>query len=266
MEIFRDSIRIGLRRARRAAGGRTCAAALLLLLATVVTARAQDEPLVTDRPWAGESGRVVALGRTQFEGGFGFRLDRGTRTLSGPEFLLRVGLPFRTEFRLGLPDYERTSSSTGIHGHLADTYVGVKAQLTTEDSHYDFAVIPGFTAPADKNERGDAAPEIRTAWALPPYRGIALGGNLGRAWRERARRGSNAFIGTLSAARELRPGLSTFVEWVADVPDHGASSQFLHHGYTLAIYPDGQVDAHIGLGVSEAAPDFSVGVGFTVRH
>jgi hypothetical protein len=236
------------------------------MLGTASIVLAQDEQMVAERPGTTASGVVVQLGRAQFEGGMRVVIDRDSKTVSGPEFLVRLGVLPRVEFRLKIPDYQRTSSSRGTHGRLDNTYVGLKLQLLPADSRFAFAFIPGFTAPADENERGDAAPAVLAATSLQSVPKFIFAANLGREWRQRARRGEDVVTAVLSVTRDLGGRFSTFAEWSAEIPDRGESAQALHHGYMFAVSPDGQIDIHIGVGLTEAAPDVFVGAGFVVRH
>jgi hypothetical protein len=237
----------------------------LLLAAAALPARAQDE-LAGDRPRASESSRVVTLHRAQFEGGLRVGVDGDTIAVRAPEFLLRLAVLSRLEFRLGLPDYRRTRKPGGGTRGLGESYIGLKAQLFPSDGRFGLAVIPGLTKPADKNDHGDVAPELVLAWSDALSPSWSLGGDLGRSWREGAHRGADVSRSALAVTRTLGVRGATFVEWVAGIPDRGGAAHILQHGYTLAVFPDGQLDLRVGAGLTRAAPDFFIGAGFVVRH
>jgi len=243
----------------------TLALAALLLTLGALPARAQDE-LVGDRPRLTESSRVVTVHRAQFEGGLRFGVDGDAKTLSAPEFLLRLGLLSRVEFRLGLPDFRRTTMPGGSTRRLGESYLGLKAQLLPSEERLGVALIPGLTKPADEKDHGDVAPELVVAWSGAVSPRWSLGGSLGRSWLKGARRGENISSSTLFLTRALGVGGGTFVEWAADIPDHGAAAQVLYHGYLLGVFPDGQLDVGVGAGLTRAAPDFVIGAGFVIRH
>src|SRR5438093_1058460 len=119
---------------RRGAGARALAAlALLGFVAGTPPARAGSDLLVSDRPWFTESPYTVLRPRAQFEGGGSVQSRGGVRTVSGPEFMLRLGVLPRAEFRLKIPDYLRVGLRRGVSGRLGETYLGAKIALGRQD-------------------------------------------------------------------------------------------------------------------------------------
>jgi hypothetical protein len=57
--------------------------------------------LATDRPDYTEGAAVLGTGILQFEQGLTVESDHGTRTFTGPEFLMRAGINRRFELRFG---------------------------------------------------------------------------------------------------------------------------------------------------------------------
>jgi hypothetical protein len=56
-----------------------------------------------------------------------------------------------------------------------------------------------------------------------------------------------------------------FVEYVADHPRRGISSQIVDSGGAFRITPTQQIDVRAGVGLNRAAPDHLFGLGYSVR-
>jgi hypothetical protein len=52
---------------------------------------------------------------------------------------------------------------------------------------------------------------------------------------------------------------------VGDFPEQGGPRHLLHFGSAWKLTPNQQVDVHIGVGLSTAAVDHLVGVGYSFR-
>jgi len=262
-----------------------CAApfvAVLLLLALPSSAAAQD--LVTDRPDFTESALTITPGRVQVEAGASVAEDDGTDALAVGEVLVRIGLSERWELRLAPGSYERVEAGRGatVDG-LGDSSVGVKltlpevARLFPDGARPDVAVIADADLPTGDDELGEDGVRpgaiLSLAWDLSPRAG--LGVNLGY---RRARSGGERFNqGSASVAVGWAAGdrLSLFGEWFAvgelvppSRPGRGADTDWVHHadgGLTWLVNDDFQLDAFVGFGLSDEAPDHFAGVGFAAR-
>jgi hypothetical protein len=58
---------------------------------------------------------------------------------------------------------------------------------------------------------------------------------------------------------------STFFEITVEFSEDSSAPLIAHHGYTILLGDLHQLDLHAGLGLSDAAPDFFAGGGFSVR-
>jgi hypothetical protein len=231
---------------------------LFPLLASV--AHAQAPELVTDRPDFTESGLVVPLGRIQIEGGLTWAHGGDANVVSGPELLARY-TPFpRTELRLGAPDY--VGAGTDASG-FSDASVGAKVQLGPVGA-WDLAIIAATTLPIGEDGVGSGTfdPEVllTTGRALAP--GVDLGAQVSGA------RSDDAFLfgATLVGGASLSERLGAFLELALEAPEAGGAGLLLHHGYTFALAPAVQVDAHAAVGLTDAAPDVLLGAGLSVRQ
>lgn len=230
----------------------------LLLLLPALAAAQPTAPLVTDRPDFTESGVVVPLGHVQVEAGV--TLTDGDH-LAGPELLVRwTPLP-RVELRLGAPDYIDAASASGF----GDPSVGVKVQLGPI-AQWDLGVIASVSLPLgdDAFSSGSVDPEVIVTTAHPLGGRFDVGAQVGAA-----RDGSaDGWLGsgTLVLGAALSERWGAFAELAATVPERGGAEVLRHAGLTYALTPTVQLDAHVGLGLTEAAPASLVGVGVSIRR
>lgn len=70
---------------------------------------------------------------------------------------------------------------------------------------------------------------------------------------------------TFAVERQLGSRADFFVEYVADRPRRGASSQIFDCGGAYRNTPTQQIDFRVGFGLNRAAPDYAFGVGYSFR-
>ncbi len=234
-----------------------------LLLCLTVPASAQPiHDLITDRPDFTESAVVVPLGHIQVETGATFAFDSDTEIISGPELLIRWTPLDRIELRFGAPDYIGGDGTSGF----ADPSLGLKAQFGPVNA-WDVGLIATVYLPVgdDKLSTGSVDPEIIATMGRDLSSGISLGGQM-----LAARDGSTNLWtvgGSLVAGFALgRSPVGTFFEIATLAPEEQESETILNHGYTILVSRNIQFDAYGGVGLTDAAPDFALGVGLTVRQ
>jgi hypothetical protein len=240
-----------------------------IVLAAFVALAGADEELRTDRPDFTETAVVVGSGKAQLESGFTRASDDDAgRVLNAPELLVRCGFNPRAELRLA---FDRQWRSGG--GGTDEGSVGLKIQVTHETATLGLALLPAVTWPMSHTPMtgSSAAPpeataELVVAWSRQIPSPWSVGGILGVSGSG----DDHAYGGTLSVGRTLGERIGTFLEWAGewDVQSSSlqSSSHLLHHGYTLALAGDSQLDLHMGLGLNEDAPDYFMGAGFAVRR
>lgn len=232
--------------------------------ATVASAVAQPVPdLITDRPDFTESAVVVPLGSVQVEAGATVEFANDAEVISGPELLLRWSPVEYLEIRFGAPDY---LSGSGLRSDgFGDPSVGLKTQFGPLNG-WDLGAIATVSIPVgdDAFSTNSVDPElILTAGRdLTPW--ASLGGQV-QAVRD-GRANIWALGGTAVLGLALGDRGGTFVEVASSAPEGGASTTFLHHGYTFLVTRVVQFDVHGGLGLTDASPDYFVGAGFSVRR
>jgi Putative MetA-pathway of phenol degradation len=70
---------------------------------------------------------------------------------------------------------------------------------------------------------------------------------------------------TFYVEKQLTKPWDVFAEYVGDYPKRGGPVQIAHFGTAFKITPLHQVDFHFGFGLSHAAPERFIGVGYSFR-
>jgi len=65
--------------------------------------------------------------------------------------------------------------------------------------------------------------------------------------------------------RQVTGPWDAFVEYVGDFPESLGSRQLLHFGTALKLAKRHQLDFHFGVGLSSAAVDHFIGIGYSFR-
>jgi hypothetical protein len=240
--------------------------ASLLCVCLVAHVHADTEvTLATDRPSVTESSVVVPRGALQIESGLQVTDSTGQSTLDLPESYLRYGLLENTELRLAVPDYflhlpVEGSSASGF----GDMAIGVKQQLGPLGG-FNLAVIPFLSLPtgARRISSGGYDPGLQLPWSRSLPADWTVAGQLAAYWptQDGARNYTSEL--TLLFDRQLRAPWDAFIEYAADIPQHGGSRQLLHVGTAYKLAPHHQVDFHAAVGLTHAAPTSFVGVGYS---
>jgi hypothetical protein len=248
-----------------------------LVLATATAAPAQPLPsapeLVTDRPDFTESSEVVGHRVVQIESGLTLeQTNARTRQMTAPQVLVRVGVGPRFELRFAGDGFVSQSLQTPS-GHVrtsgrSDLEVGGKYKFAAADrAGVDLAVIPFLSLPTatDGFSSNGYDPGVKLTAARELPRGFGLSGNLnvanltsdtGRAWAREA---------SLSLGHGLGGPFGAYWEGFGTLT-HGGCDCTVNTGVTMVLGQNRQFDVEVGRGVSGAAQDWFVGVGFAVRR
>ena len=243
---------------------------LVLLLLFANNTRSQEiEPapvIVTDRPDVTESSIVVPKGSLQFENGITWTADHGNQSVDLSETLVRFGISRRTELRLVVPNYFEDVIGPNPSG-FDDIAVGVKQQLGPLWGHFDLAVIAALSLPtgADRISSHGFDPFIKFPWSRDLAKGWALGGMQSLFWNTTAGRRNLVWEPTFLVEKEISGPWSVFAEYAGDFAQQGSSKQITHFGTAYRITPKQQIDFHLGFGVSPAAAQHFLAVGYSIR-
>jgi hypothetical protein len=230
-------------------------------------ARADDTPIATDRPSVTDSSVVVPIGSLQFENGFADTVSQGQQALDGPETLLRFGVAAKTELRLNVPDYfGQIGSGPEIPSGFGDLGVGMKQQLGPA-AGFDVSLVLSLSLPTGARgiSSGGYDPSVQLPWSRALSPNWTAAGMLSVYWpTEQGRRdvtGETTFL----MDRQLTKIWDAFVEYAGDFPETGGPRHLLHFGTAFRPTPHQQLDLHVGVGLSAAAVDHFIGVGYSFR-
>lgn len=226
-------------------------------------------PFETDRPDFTESSLTVPKGLVQVESGTTFtRADRDLEVFSGPELLVRAGVADRVEVRLGVPNYVWLDADGDRVEGFDDTYVGAKIQLGPLENGMGAALIPGVFIPTGRAglRSEEAVPTLQIVWSCELPRDMRLAGMLQIASEKVDGRRSTPVMHTVALAFPLGERFGAFLEHVLEARRGSPPAHIAHGGITFAAGEAAQWDLHFGVGLTREAPDFFIGLGYSVRY
>jgi hypothetical protein len=259
---------------------------LVLLMGYTLGSRscvaAEAAERVTDRPDQTEASTTVPYGYAQFEMGWLHSEDDDTELETDvfPQSMLRYGLAEDLELRFSYAGYfweDGTGSGLAATDNegSGDIAVGAKIRFWQEDGWLpETALITHLALPSGKapfsSERFD--PDYRLAFTHTLTDRISLAYNLGQAWKSEVdsagdRDTRSVFQYTSALGIDLTDRLGCFVEFFGDIPtgnSNGPANSF-DGGLTYLIADNVQLDVFSGVGLSDEADDWFIGVGFSVR-
>ena len=248
---------IGLQTTRKIFSG------ALLISLTGVFSMVSGQGMVTDRPDFTESGVTVPVGALQFEGGATYSSLGGdfSEFVAG-EALLRWGVRDRVEVRIGAPSYVSLSNGE-THSGFGDGSIGAKLQLGPVGDGWDLATIATVSMPIGDDEfsSGELDPSLILTTGRPLGETVGIGGQVTAAWPTEGDDREFEWGGTLVLASDLSPKMGAFLELAITVPESGTAPIVGHTGVVYGVSNTFQIDLHVGIGLSDTAPDAFVGVG-----
>jgi len=224
--------------------------------------------ITTDRPAITDSSAVVPKRVFLVENGV---LDTGNQThptLDFPETLIRVGISPSTELRFAAPDYyEDSVTPAGPRSGFGDFAVGIKQQLRSGPDGFEVAAIVSLSFPT-----GAAAisshgydPSFQMPWSRKLSSNWTAAGML--SVYVPTQNGSHSVVGESAVLvdRQLTRVWDAFTEYAGDFPQAGGPRHLLHFGTAYKIAPQQQIDLHVGIGLSAAAINHFVGIGYSFQ-
>lgn len=244
--------------------------------------------LNTDRPDTTESPITVDAGHVQLEMSFfDFAYDRHSdlretsRVWQVAPLLLKVGLLDNVDLQLGLEPYDRArltdraTDTTSTNSGFGDTLIRLKINLWGNDDRAPgstaFGIMPVIRLPTAQDSLGDRHLDGGIIFPL----GVQLAerwdlGTMAEFDFNHARNKDNYvvdFLHTLTIGYEVVERVRVYVEYAGfeNFNEDEKYRGYFNTGVTWGITPDVQVDAGIRVGVTEAADDFGVFSGITLR-
>jgi outer membrane putative beta-barrel porin/alpha-amylase len=245
---------------------------LSLLLASIIAiasspAMGSDDPpapIATDRPAVTDSSVVVPSGSLQAENGFTETSSQGQRTFDGPETLLRFGLASKTELRLTAPDY---FGPAGMSSGFGDIAVGMKQQLGPTPGGFDVSLVLSLSLPTGAHSISSHGydPFVQLPWSRALSPNWTAAGMLSVYWPTEQGRRNVTGETTFLIDRQLTKTWDAFVEYAGDFPEQRGPRHLVHFGTAYKPTLQQQLDLHVGWGLSSAAVDHFIGVGYSFR-
>jgi hypothetical protein len=250
-------------------------AIFLLALPGMIAAQAKphpcgadaQSPISTDRPQVTEASTVVPCGSLQFENGFAVAGSGGQNGLDLTETWMRIGIPAKGEVRVGLPDYyTNTSVSSGFSSGFGDLSLGFKQQLGPTHG-FDVSFIPSFSVPTGANRISSHGydPSLQLPWSRGMSKNWTVAGMLAVYWPTQPAGRNTTGQFTLYFDRQMTALVDAWGEYAGSFPARGGPEHVVNFGACLKPTPHQQIDLHASFGLSAAAPDYSVGLGYSVR-
>ena len=173
-------------------------------------------------------------------------------SVNGPEGLVRVGVGWGAEVRVGLPDYRRAAlelGETGFSDMSAGLGVGLPAPRGWLASAFATVTLP--------TTGGPASPLVVVA-AERALERVTVAAQAEAVWDREADRleTGGAALASLALAGPVRG----FVE-IAGATTRDGWAAVLGHGYVASVTPTLDVDLRLGAGLTATAPRAFVGVG-----
>jgi hypothetical protein len=199
----------------------------------------------------------------QVENGIQATTSDGQRVVDAPESLLVFGLTDATELRFTVPDYNFASLASGF-GDLA---LGVKQQIGHTQSGFDASLIVFLSFPTGANAVSSHGydPGLQLPWSQKLSANWTAAGMLSLYWPTQSGVRNLTGESTFLFDRQLTGPWDAFVEYAGDFPERGDPRHLLHFGTAYKLGRLQQLDFHVGAGLSRAAVDHFIGVGYSFR-
>jgi len=236
-----------------------------------------EAPLVTDRPDFTEASSTVGVGVAQLEAGYAYTFDNdGTDQTIGhsyPEPLLRLGI-FAEWLELRISWNYATESINGVRtSGSEDLYLGFKIGLTPQEGLLpEMALIPQMIVPvgAAAFTADEVLPGLNWiyGWELCDFISTAGSTQFNRAIDATTTTAYTEWAQSWTFAYSLTEPLGAYTEWFAFFPhsaDTAKTEHYLNGGFTFLSSDNVQWDIRAGLGLNDAADDYFVGTGVSMR-
>jgi hypothetical protein len=232
-------------------------------------------PIETDRPYFTKTASVVGLTNWQLETGatYGRDSNRGRNLVSFPEALLRIGAFAEWfEFRVGWNWIDANYQTSRRAYDATYPYVGMKIALAPQDQMLpQTAILIDADLPTQ-----EFSPELSTSNLQPGLNilyhwdlnnGFEMGGATEFRRIADNRTPFLMFAQSWMVERSITDALTGFGEWYMVSPDTPRAhvEHYLDTGLLYTLTENVQLDAIVGAGLSNAAFDYFVGSGVSIR-
>lgn len=223
-------------------------------------------PITTDRPAVANSSIVVPAGSIQLENGFLETRSHGQSVVDLPETLVRVGVAQRTELRVNVPDYFHNLTFGALSSGFGDFALGIKQQIGPVRG-FDVSVIAYLSFPTGASgiSSGGYDPAVQVPWSRSLSANWTAAGMFSVYFPTQGATRNVTGEATFLFDRQLTKAWDAFLEYAGDFPESGGPRHLLHFGTAYKVARQQQIDFHFGVGLSAAAVDHFVGIGYSFR-
>ncbi len=233
-------------------------------------------PITTDRPDFTEASSTVGANVAQVEMGYTFTHDDdsvATGSHSTPEALFRIGTSINwLELRLAANLLQEDIGPVSNSG-AEDLYLGAKLGLTLQDGMLpEMALVPQMTVPtggsAFTNDQVLPGVNWLYGWDLTDCLTTAGSTQVNRAVDSGTGTGYTEWAQSWTVGYSLHDRVGMYTEWFALMPDNAETAQVEHYGnggFTFLLNDDIQWDIRAGVGLNDAADDYFLGTGLSIR-
>ena len=234
-------------------------------------------PITTDRPDFTEASSTVGANVAQVEMGYTFAHDDdegiATGTHSTPEALFRFGTHINwLELRLAVNLLQEDIGPVSNSG-AEDLYLGAKFGLTTQAGMLpEMALVPQMTVPTGGSAftNDQVLPGVNWIYGWDVTDCVTTTGStqFNRAVDSGTGTGYTEWAQSWTVGYSLHDRVGMYTEWFALMPNNAETAQVEHYGnggITFLLNDDIQWDIRAGLGLNDAAADYFLGTGLSIR-
>jgi outer membrane putative beta-barrel porin/alpha-amylase len=224
--------------------------------------------ITTDRPAITDASTVVPSGELVFENGFTETGTAGQQGVDFPETLARFGLTSKTELRFTAPDYfHNFNTGSGLGSGFGDLSLGVKQQLFATSGGFDASLVASLSFPTGAQLLSSHGydPSLQVPWSHPISKNWTAAGMFSLLWPTEGPKRNLTGQASFYIDRQLTSRWDAFVEYGGEFPQRGGPQNIIHPGTSFKLTPNQQLDFHFGFGLSSAAVDHFIGVGYSFQ-
>ena len=150
---------------------------------------------------------------------------------------------------------------------MATLTVGMKQQLGPTPGGFDVSLVLSLSLPTGARAISSHGydPSVQLPWSRALSSNWTAAGMLSVYWPTEDGRRNVTGETTFLLDRQLTKPWDAFVEYAGDFPEQGGPRHLIHFGTAYKPTPHQQLDLHFGLGLSSAAVDHFIGVGYSFR-
>jgi hypothetical protein len=225
-----------------------------------------ETAIATDRPDVTNSSLVVPRGSVQIENGINWTTRQSAAMIDGSNSRLRFGVARCTEVLFDLPNYFHPLRGPAATG-FSDFSPAIKRQFGRLPGDIELSATVGLELPTGTTRIAGSGygAYVQFPWSKEIGDGWGISGMFTAFWIPGEPASNPTLEPTFAIERQVGSRADFFVEYVADHPRRGVSSQVFDSGGAYRITRTQQIDIRAGVGLNRAAPDYLFGLGYSFR-